>query len=182
MTEHMSGEPDADDRFVHLDDGDMHVVQDGKPGAPALLLIHGSAGSLASWDAVVPSLAGAFRVIRVDLLGCGRSAAPAGGYDIPTQARRVGTALDKLGVSRVTVIGHSGGCTVATALAEQRPGAVAALALIDMGPTPDAKIPEKPAHPSPADPVSRAAAVAPENRGHHPEGQSHRLHPSSRHP
>ena len=75
MTEHMSGEPDADDRFVHLDDGDMHVVQDGKPGAPALLLIHGSAGSLASWDAVVPSLAGAFRVIRVDLLGCGRSAA-----------------------------------------------------------------------------------------------------------
>jgi hypothetical protein len=69
MTEHMSGDPDADDRFVRLDDGDMHVVQDGTPGAPALLLIHGSAGSLASWDAVVPSLAGAFRVIRVDLLG-----------------------------------------------------------------------------------------------------------------
>jgi pimeloyl-ACP methyl ester carboxylesterase len=76
MTEHMSGEPDADDRFVRLDDGDMHVVEDGKPGAPALLLIHGSAGSLASWDAVVPSLAGAFRVIRVDLLGCGKSATP----------------------------------------------------------------------------------------------------------
>jgi pimeloyl-ACP methyl ester carboxylesterase len=108
MTEHMPGEPDADDRFVRLDDGDMHVVQDGKLGAPALLLIHGSAGSLASWDAVVPSLAGAFRVIRIDLLGCGRSATPADGYDIPTQARRVGTALDKLGVSRVTVIGHSG--------------------------------------------------------------------------
>jgi pimeloyl-ACP methyl ester carboxylesterase len=36
--------------------------------------------------------------------------------------------------SRVTVVGHSGGCTVATALAEQRPGVVAALALIDMGP------------------------------------------------
>jgi pimeloyl-ACP methyl ester carboxylesterase len=143
MTEHMSGEPDTDDRFVRLDDGDMHVVEDGKPGAPGLLLIHGSAGSLASWDAVVPSLARAFRVIRVDLLGCGRSATPAGGYDIPTQARRVGTALDKLGVNRVTVIGHSGGCTVATALAEQRPGAVAALALIDMGPTPDAKIPER---------------------------------------
>jgi pimeloyl-ACP methyl ester carboxylesterase len=143
MPEHMSADPDTDDRFVRLDDGDMHVVEDGPPGAPALLLIHGSAGSLASWDAVVPSLAGAFRVIRVDLLGCGRSATPAGGgYDIPTQARRVGAALDKLGVSRVTVIGHSGGCTVATALAEQRPGAVAALALIDMGPTPDAKIPE----------------------------------------
>ena len=140
MTERMSGERDAEDLFIRLDDGDMHVVEDGNPGAPALLLIHGSAGSLASWDAVVPSLAGAFRVIRVDLLGCGRSATPAGGYDIPTQARRVGTALDKLGVSRVTVIGHSGGCTVATALAEQRPGQVAALALINTGPDPDAYI------------------------------------------
>lgn len=35
------------------------------------------------------------------------------------------------------------GATVATALAEQRPDAVTALALIDMGPTPDAKIPER---------------------------------------
>ena len=43
----------------------------------------------------------------------------------------------------MTVIGHSSGCTVATALAEQRPDAVAALALIDMGPSPDAKIPER---------------------------------------
>jgi pimeloyl-ACP methyl ester carboxylesterase len=143
MTEHMSGQPEADDRLVRLDDGDMHVVQDGKTGAPALLLIHGSAASLACWDLVVPLLAGACRVIRVDLPGCGKSTTPAGGYDAPTQARRVGAALDSLGVSRVTVIGHSSGCAVATALAEQRPGAVAGLALIDMGPNLDAKIPER---------------------------------------
>ncbi len=140
MTEHMSGDPDADDRFVRLDDGDMHVVEDGKPDAPALLLIHGTAGSTAWWDPVVPRLADAYRVIRVDLLGHGRSASPAGGYDIPTQARRVGAALDRLGAGRVAVIGHSAGGTVATALAEQRPGAVAALALIDTGPSPDACI------------------------------------------
>ncbi|HEX9357849.1 MAG TPA: hypothetical protein VF933_29035, partial [Streptosporangiaceae bacterium] len=42
MAEHTSGDPDAEDRFVRLDDGDMHVVQDGKPGVPALLLIHGT--------------------------------------------------------------------------------------------------------------------------------------------
>jgi hypothetical protein len=47
MAEHMSGDPDADDRFVRLDDGDMHVVADGKPGAPALLLIQGTMGSTA---------------------------------------------------------------------------------------------------------------------------------------
>jgi pimeloyl-ACP methyl ester carboxylesterase len=143
MAEHMPGDPDADDRFVRLDDSDMHVVQDGKPGAPALLLIQNAAVPTACWDSVVPRLADAYHVIRVDLLGHGRLASPAGGYDIPAQARRAGTVLDMLGVSRVAVIGHSSGCTVATALAEQRPDAVAGLALIDMGPSPDAKIPDR---------------------------------------
>jgi pimeloyl-ACP methyl ester carboxylesterase len=142
MTEHMSGDSDADDRFVRLDDGDMHVVEDGEPGAPALLLIHGTVGSTAWWDPVVPALAGACRVIRVDLLGHGRSSSPAGGYGIRAHARRVGAALDRLGAGRVTVIGHSMGCMVATALAEQRPDTVAALALIDMGPSLDAQNPE----------------------------------------
>ena len=140
MAEHMSGDSDAEDRFVRLDDGDMHVVEDGKPGAPAVLLIHGTAGSTPWWDPVIPPLAGIYRVIRVDLLGHGRSASPAGGYDIANQARRVGAALDRLGAGQVTVIGHSTGGSVATALAEQRPDAVTALALIDTGPSLDADL------------------------------------------
>jgi len=95
MANGVAGAADAGERFVRLDDGEMHVVQDGKPGSPALLLIHGSAASTACWDLVVPRLAASYRVIRVDLLGCGR------------------------------------------------PGAVTALALIDMGPSPEAKIPER---------------------------------------
>jgi pimeloyl-ACP methyl ester carboxylesterase len=129
---------------VRLDDGDMHVVQDGKPGAPAVLLIQNAAAPLACWDPIVAQLASAHRVIRVDLLGRGNPASPADRYDIRAQARRVGAVLDQLGVSQVTVAGHSSGCTVATALAEQRPGAVAGLALIDYGPSLAAKIPERP--------------------------------------
>jgi len=135
----------ADDGFVRLDDGDMHVLENGVPGGPALLLISNAAAPMAVWDPVIGSLAGGgFRVIRVDLLGSGKSSRPTGGYDIPTQARRISDALDKLGVSRVTAIGHSSGCMLVTALAEQRPGAVVALVLIDMGPSLDAEIPESP--------------------------------------
>ena len=144
MAEHMSGDPNAGGRFVQLDEGDIHVVQDGEPGAPALLLIQNAAAPLACWDPFVPQLAGAHRVIRVDLLGPGSSADRADRYDVRAQARRVGAVLDRLGVSQVTVAGHSSGCTVATALAEQRPGAIAGLALIDYGPTLAAKIPERP--------------------------------------
>jgi pimeloyl-ACP methyl ester carboxylesterase len=138
MAEHMPGDPDADDRFVRLDDGDMHVVEDGRPGAPGLLLIHGTAASTAWRDLVIPQLAGDCRVIRVDMAGHGRSSAPAGGYDIPAQARRAGAVLDRLGAGQVTVIGHSTGGYVATALAGQRPGLVSALALIDTAPDLDA--------------------------------------------
>ena len=118
----------------------MHVMEEGRAGAPGVLLIHGTGASMAWWDPVVAPLAGAFRVIRVDLLGHGRSSSPPGGYDMPAQAGRVGTVLDRLGAGRVTVIGHSTGGSVATALAEKRPGLVAALALIDSGPSPDAYV------------------------------------------
>jgi pimeloyl-ACP methyl ester carboxylesterase len=138
MAQYMSGVPDARDRFVPVDDGDMHVAEDGAPGAPDVLLIHGTAASMAWWDPVVPKLAGAFRVIRVDLLGHGRSSSPASGYDLPAQARRVGAVLDRLDAGQVTVVGHSTGGSVATALAEQRPGMVTALVLIDIGPSLDA--------------------------------------------
>ena len=117
----------------------MHLVDHGSPDAPAVLLLGNAATPVALWDPVVPSLATACRVIRADMFGDER---PARGYDLPAQASRLGAELDRLGVDRVTVIGHSSGGVLATALAEQRPGLVAALALIDTGPSLNAKIPE----------------------------------------
>ena len=38
MAEHGPGGPDGDGRFVRLDDGDLYVVEDGPPDAPAVLL------------------------------------------------------------------------------------------------------------------------------------------------
>ncbi|MDA0637173.1 alpha/beta fold hydrolase [Nonomuraea sp. MCN248] len=130
----IDGDPET--TVLPLDDGDIHVYQDGPRDAPALLLIHGSASSARSWDAMVPLMTGSHRVIRIDLLGHGRSAKPAGpGYATSDQASRVGAALDLLGVGHVTVVGHSSGGAVATALAEQRPDLVTALVLINTGPS-----------------------------------------------
>ncbi|MCG7523407.1 alpha/beta hydrolase [Streptomyces sp. OfavH-34-F] len=125
---------------VTLDDGDtLRVCQDGPRDAPVLLLIHGSASSARSWDALVPLLvrdgARAHRVVRVDLLGHGGSDKPDdGSYAIPDQARRVGGVLDRLGVGRAVVVGHSSGGVTATALAELRPDRVSALVLVNTGP------------------------------------------------
>jgi pimeloyl-ACP methyl ester carboxylesterase len=126
----------AGETTLSLDDGEIHVCHDGPRDAPALLLIHGTAASARSWEPMVPLLTGSHRVIRIDLLGCGRSAKPDGAsYAVPDQARRAGEALDRLGVECAVVVGHSSGGAVATALAEQRPGLVTAVVLIDSGPT-----------------------------------------------
>ncbi|CCH32499.1 alpha/beta fold hydrolase [Actinosynnema sp. NPDC047251] len=125
------------EQIVRLPGGDVHIVQDGPPDAPTVVLLHGLAGSTAWWDPVLPALRD-LHVVRVDLLGHGRSAKPAVGYGIEEQARRVGAVLDQLGVRRASVVGHSTGGAVATSLAEQRRDLVAAIALIDTGPRADA--------------------------------------------
>jgi pimeloyl-ACP methyl ester carboxylesterase len=118
----------------------MHVVHDGPPSAPPLLLIHGSGAAAGCWSLMIPALAVHHHVIRVDLPGCGQSrTAPS--YAVPDQASRVAALLDDLGLRRVIVAGHSSGGYVATALAEQRPELVRSLALIDSGPSLDALLP-----------------------------------------
>jgi pimeloyl-ACP methyl ester carboxylesterase len=139
---HVNGGAEAaESSTLSLDDGDIYVCQDGPRDAPALLLIHGSASSTRSWDPLVALLTGSHRVIRIDLLGHGRSAKPDDrSYAIPDQARRAGAVLDRLGVEHAVVVGHSSGGVVVTSLAEQRPDLVTALALINTGPSLDAFI------------------------------------------
>jgi pimeloyl-ACP methyl ester carboxylesterase len=131
---------------VSVEGGQLYVTDEGPRVAPAIVLIHGFGGSVRWWDLLVPGLAERHRVIRVDLLGHGRSAKPAGGgYGIAEQGRRVGEALDLLGVGEALVVGHSTGGSVATSLAEQRRDLVTALALVNSGPRIEAVVPQGPA-------------------------------------
>lgn len=120
--------------LLSLEGGNVHVTQEGRYDAPVLVLIHGLGGSGRWWDPLVPSLADAHHVIRLDLLGFGRSAKPAGfGYEIPEHGARVGVVLNRLGVRQAVIVGHSTGGLVVTALAEQRPDLVTRFALINTG-------------------------------------------------
>jgi pimeloyl-ACP methyl ester carboxylesterase len=70
--------------------GTINVTEDGPRGAPALVLIHGLGASTRWWDPIVGLLAGSCRVVRIDLLGHGRSAKPAGG-GTRSPSRRAGS-------------------------------------------------------------------------------------------
>ncbi|MGW5381052.1 alpha/beta fold hydrolase [Nocardia sp. NPDC003963] len=119
----------------------LHVVIDGNPAAPPLLLIHGSGATGSIWAPMVPSLATEYRVVTIDLPGCGRSA-PAPTYAVAQQADRTAAVLDELGVRNPKVVGHSSGGYVATALVERRPDLVGELVLVSTGPSHAALLPE----------------------------------------
>jgi pimeloyl-ACP methyl ester carboxylesterase len=86
------------------------------------------------WEGMLPALERDHRVIAIDLLGFGGSEKPDSGYSMEDQADLVAEALGKLGVLRATVVGHSLGGTVATALAEASPSLVSRLVIIDQAP------------------------------------------------
>jgi len=126
-------------RLLALPAGSAQVVEEG-PAAPErgaglpIVLIHCYGCSLRWWDRLVPALAERHRVVRIDLLGHGGSEKPSSGYSIPDQAGLVAAALNRLDVQAATVVGHSMGFTVATALAEQASELVDRLVNIGEGP------------------------------------------------
>jgi pimeloyl-ACP methyl ester carboxylesterase len=102
---------------------------------PVIVFLHGFGAALDWWDDIASDLLTDHRVIRIDLIGHGGTAAPGSGYTIQRQAALVSAILDKLSVDRTTVIGHSMGGEVATALAELNPGRTQRLIFIDAPPT-----------------------------------------------
>jgi pimeloyl-ACP methyl ester carboxylesterase len=119
-------------RVLDLPDGDLQVREDGVRGKPTIVFLHGFAGSMHWWTAMVerPELRRSFRLIRIDLLGHGGSEKPDGGYSMEHQARQVALALRALKVKEAVIAGHSMGGVVATALAELQPKLVDGLILI----------------------------------------------------
>ena len=118
-------------RIIDLPDGDIQVREDGPRDKPNIVLLHGFACSIGWWEDMIPALARDHHVITFDLLGHGGSEKPREGYGMEEQARRVSLALDELNVRRATIIGHSMGGAVATALIEQRRPLVASMVLLD---------------------------------------------------
>jgi len=100
---------------------------------PALVLVHGIAGSSATWSRVMPELAETHTVIAPDLLGHGESAKPRGDYSLGAYASGIRDLLVLLGIERATFVGHSLGGGIAMQLAYQFPDACERLVLVASG-------------------------------------------------
>jgi 3-oxoadipate enol-lactonase len=113
---------------VTVDDGTQLHWEASGTGAP-LLLIQGLGWSAEMWYSLVPELETAYRVIRYDARGIGRSDVPAGPYSIERMADDAAAVLGAADVDRAHVLGVSLGGIVAQELALRHPDKVGSLLL-----------------------------------------------------
>ena len=114
---------------IHGHDLGYRMSGDG----PAILLIHGIAGSSSTWREVMPTLARDYTVIAPDLLGHGESAKPPGDYSLGAYANVLRDLLGIVGIPRATVVGQSFGGGVAMQFCYQNPEWCERLVLVDSG-------------------------------------------------
>jgi 2-succinyl-6-hydroxy-2,4-cyclohexadiene-1-carboxylate synthase len=113
-----------------LADGVRYEVRTGGTG-PAILLLHGFAGRGADFGPFLAELRRIATTVVVDLLGHGRSDAPADPtrHAVERQAVDLAAILDRLDLAPAAVVGYSFGARVALTLAVEHPAAVRSLLL-----------------------------------------------------
>ena len=122
-------------RDIHVASGEtLRTTSVGQ--GETVVLIPGLFGAAYGYRAVTRGLVKkGYRCIVVEPLGYGWSSHPKkADYSFTAQTRRVGDALDSLGVVRALVVAQSTGAAIALRLAVARPSLVSGVLAIDGGP------------------------------------------------
>jgi pimeloyl-ACP methyl ester carboxylesterase len=120
-------------QFVEIAGLRIHFRDEGPRDDPEpIVLLHGTADSLHTWDGWVEGLRTQRRVIRFDLPAFGLTGpAPDNNYSIAAYTGWVMQVLDKLGVKHSVLVGNSLGGQIAWETAVAHPERVAKLVLVD---------------------------------------------------
>lgn len=98
---------------------------------PALVFVHGWSCDRSYWEGQLGPFSGRFRVLAVDLAGHGESGLGRQSWSIAAFGGDVAAVVEKLGLDRVILIGHSMGGDVIMEAARRLPGRVAGLVWVD---------------------------------------------------
>ena len=120
-------------RFIALDGMRVHYRDEGpRDDSLPIVLLHGTASSLQTWDGWERALRADHRVIRMDLPGFGLTGpSPDNDYTIEAYVRFARHFLDALGVRRFSIAGNSLGGEIAWHVAAAAPDRVSRLVLVD---------------------------------------------------
>lgn len=112
---------------------DLHYERHGEGHGPPVVVLHGLFGSGENWRTPGRKLSAGFDVLLVDQRNHGRSP-HSDRVDYPAMAADVRELLDRLGLERAHLVGHSMGGKTAMQLALETPDRVRSLVVVDMAP------------------------------------------------
>jgi pimeloyl-ACP methyl ester carboxylesterase len=126
--------PGVPGRLIHVTGHRVHIVERG--AGPAILLVHGTAGTTLDWEtSVLDDLAQDHRVVALDLYGMGFSDRDDSfAYGFTLWADQLAGTLDALGIERVSVVGQSLGGAITLVFAGRYPSRVDRVVSVDSGP------------------------------------------------
>ena len=136
--------------YVEVDDGEggklrVHYLDEGRPDAPAVLLMHGEPSWCFLYRKMIPVLVDAgLRAVAPDLIGFGRSDKP-DAQDDYTYARHVewmrAALFDRLDLSDLTLVGQDWGGLIGLRLVAENPDRFGRVVAANTGlPTGDQKM------------------------------------------
>jgi lipase len=121
------------DATVEVAGGALCVARLGAgEGAPAVA-VHGITSSSRAWLAVARALRARVTLHALDLRGRGASRELPGPYGMATHTADLLAVLDRLGLERAVLVGHSLGAYVVARFAVEHPDRVRAVVLVDGG-------------------------------------------------
>lgn len=113
---------------VEIDGRSLHVHRAGRPERPPIVLAHGLSDSGRCWWRVVDALAADFDLVMIDARNHGRSSTVVDG---PPPTDDIAAVVDRLGIHRPVLIGHSMGAQTVAEYVAGGPGRASRLVLVD---------------------------------------------------
>ena len=128
----MSLPPFGQDKFIAINGLQLHYVEWGSPGNPALVLLHGFQSNAHTWDTFSQAMAGTYHVLALDQRGHGDTSwAPDGNYAPESSVSDIAGFITALRLAPTGVIGHSMGGRHAAMVAADHPDKVRKVVIVD---------------------------------------------------
>jgi pimeloyl-ACP methyl ester carboxylesterase len=128
----MSLTPFGQDKFIVINGLQLHYVEWGTPGNPALVLLHGFQSNAHTWDTFSQAMSDAYHVLALDQRGHGDTSwAPDGNYASESSVSDIAGFITALRLAPTVVIGHSMGGRHAAMVAAEHPEKVRKVVIVD---------------------------------------------------
>ncbi len=125
--------PESHDVVIHR--MRFHYLDWGSRGRRPIVFLHGGGLNAHTWDLVCLALRDEYHCVALDQRGHGDSEwSPVGDYSLPAQVRDVEGFIEKLGLERPLIVGHSMGGFAAMAYTAKYARRMAGLVLVDIAP------------------------------------------------